>query len=62
MNFSNVKKSDKELAKELESKMCGDEEIDHSVADDFLCDVLRQEGFEKLAATFESLSQGFWYA
>lgn len=53
---------DKELADELQSMMTGDEEIDHNFADDFLVKVLRDAGYEKLAAKFEELSQGFWYS
>jgi len=55
-------KTDKELAQELKSKMCGDREIDHGVADDFLINVLREAGYTELAETFDDLTVDFWYA
>jgi len=54
--------NDEELANELQGMMTGDEEVDHGLADDFLTETLRGAGYEKLAAKFEELSQGFWYA
>ena len=53
---------DKELAKELKSKMCGDPEIDHGVADDFISNVLKDAGYTELSEVYEDLSGDFWYA
>lgn len=55
-------KTDNELAKELKSKMCGDAEVDHGVADDFLIQVLRDAGYTELAQTLDDLTGDFWCA
>ena len=55
-------KTDKELADELDSIMCGDKEIDHGVADEFIADVLKDAGYELLSAKYKKLCEDFWYA
>lgn len=44
----------------VETCMTGDQECDHSKADDILCDLLRILGYEKTVAAWDQVDK--WYA
>jgi hypothetical protein len=53
---------DKELTEKLKAMMCGDPEMDHGNADNFISDVLREKGLVELAEAYDELSEEFWCA
>jgi len=52
--------SDKGLAENLRAKLTGDPEIDHPIADKFLCELLKQLDYPELVRTFEQIRK--WYS
>jgi hypothetical protein len=55
-------KTDTELTEELSAKMCGEENIDHIVADEFVIKVLADAGYPELSKMYDNLTDHFWYA
>ena len=52
---------DKEWAKKIQNEChSGDEEVDHLIADDILCQILKERGFSETVKAFDAVYK--WYA
>lgn len=51
------------IAEQQQSKNDGnDQEGHHTLADEFVSEILKQHGFPKLAAAYDEASRFFWYS